>query len=98
MLVTVKTLNCPLNFHLSAQAMDDLAPVMDVLLLLRPTCDPMLTVEISAGTLDGLLDAIEGFSGRLDDPDRIAAIRVDEDACCAELDVAARPVDPRRLH
>lgn len=95
--VTVKTLNCSLNFHLSAQAINDLAPVMD-LLLLRPTCGPMLTIEVSAGTLDGLLNAIEGFSGRMDDPDRIAAIRVDEDACCAELDVAARPVDPRRLH
>jgi hypothetical protein len=94
--VTVKTLNCPLNFDLSAQAMDDLAPFMDVLLC--PSQVPMLTLEISAGSLDGLLDAIKGVAGRLDDPDRIAAIRVDEDACCAELDVAARPVGPLRLH
>lgn len=94
--VTFKTLNHPINFYLTAQAMDDLAPVLDV--VLRPSYVPMLTVEVSAGTLDGLLDAIEGVAGRMDDPDRIAAIRVDEDACCAELDVAARPVDPRRLH
>lgn len=94
--VTVKTLNCLLNFHPSAKALDDLAPVMDV--LLRPLHVPMLNLEISAGTLDGVLDAIEGFAGRMDDPDRIAAIRVDEVALCAELDVAARPVDPSRLH
>lgn len=60
--------------------------------------DLMLTLEISSGTLHDLLDALAHTAGRMDDPDCIAAIRVDEDACYAEMDVGARPVDPRRLH
>lgn len=58
----------------------------------------VLTMTLSAPDMDQLMDVIELFAGTVDDPDRIAAIRIDEDACCAELDVAARPVDPRRLH
>jgi hypothetical protein len=58
----------------------------------------VLTMKLSAPDKDALLDVIGQISGQMDDPDRIAAICLDEDACCAELDVAARPVDPRRLH
>lgn len=58
----------------------------------------VLTVQLSAPDMDALLDAISQISATMDDPDRIAAVRVDENACCAELDLAARPVDPRRLH
>ncbi|THD82418.1 hypothetical protein E7811_15350 [Aliigemmobacter aestuarii] len=57
-----------------------------------------LTLQLSAPDMDALLDLIATISGQLDDPDRIAAIRLDETACRAELDVTARPVDPRRLH
>lgn len=63
-----------------------------------PAPQIVLTMKLSAPDMDALLDVIGQISGQMDDPDRIAAIRVDEDACCAELDVAARPVDPRRLH
>jgi hypothetical protein len=63
-----------------------------------PAPQIVLTMKLSAPDMDALLDAITLFAGTVDDPDRIAAIRIDEDACCAELDVAARPVDPRRLH
>lgn len=58
----------------------------------------VLTMTLSAPDMDQLMDAIALFAGTVDDRDRIAAIRIDEAACCAELDVAARPVDPRRLH
>lgn len=58
----------------------------------------VLTVQLSAPDMDALLDAISQISATMDDPDRIAAVRVDENTCCAELDLAARPVDPRRLH
>lgn len=63
-----------------------------------PSPSIVLTMNVSAPDMDTLLDAIRQLAGAMDDPDRIAAIRIDEDACCAELDVAARPVDPRRLH
>lgn len=85
-----------LSFDLSADTVQELAPVLTVLLC--PSHEPVRTFEVSKGTLDELLDAIEGIARQMDDPDRIAAIRVDEDACCAELDVASRPVDPCRLH
>lgn len=58
----------------------------------------VLTVQLSAPDMNVLLDLIEQVSATVDDPDRIAPVRVDEDACCAEMDFAARPVDPRRLH
>ena len=58
----------------------------------------VLTMKLTAPDMDALLDVIGQISAQMDEPDRIAAIRVDETACCAELDVAARPVDPRRLH
>lgn len=57
-----------------------------------------LTVQVSAPDMHALLDALAQISATMDDPDCIAAVRVDEDACCAELDVVARPVDPRSLH
>lgn len=63
-----------------------------------PAPQIVLTMKLSAPDMDALLNVIGQISGQIDDPDRIAAIRVDEDACCAELDAAARPVDPRRLH
>ncbi len=63
-----------------------------------PAPQIVLTMKLSAPDMDALLDAIGQISAQMDDPDRIAAIRVDETACRAELDVAARPVDPRRLH
>lgn len=58
----------------------------------------VLTMKLSAPDMDALLDVIGHINGQMDDPDRIAAIRVDENGCCAELDVAARRVDPRSLH
>lgn len=63
-----------------------------------PAPQIVLTMKLSALDIDQLMDVIELFAGTLDDPDRITAVRIDEDACCAKLDVAARPVDPRRLH
>lgn len=63
-----------------------------------PALRIVLTMKLSAPDMDQLMDVIAQISAQMDDPDRIAAIRVDEDACCAELDVAERPVDPRRLH
>ena len=95
MSVTVQTLNQPLNFKLSGPRVGDFAPVLDM--LLQPSPRGMPALEVSAASLDALLDAIDALAGRLDDPDRIAAIRLDETAFCAELDAAARPVDPRRL-
>lgn len=94
--IAFNTLNLSLNFHFTADTMQDLAPA--IALIVRPSDRPMLAVQVSAGTMDDLMDAIEALARQLDDPDRIAAIRVDEVACCAELEVAPRPVDARRLH
>lgn len=94
--VTVTTLNRSMNFRMAAETMDALAEIIAI--VLRPSDGPVLSVEMCAQTLTDLLDAIPALARQLDDPDRIVAIRVDEDACCAELDVAARPGDPRRLH
>jgi hypothetical protein len=96
--VTVRTLNQPVSFKLPASKVGGLAPAVDILLqpgALVPALT--LTVQVSAASLDDLLDAIDDNAGRLDDPDRLAAIRLDETAFCAELDVASRPVNPRRL-
>ena len=57
-----------------------------------------LTVKLSAPDMDAPLEPIGQISATMEDPDCIAAVRMDEDGCCAELYVAARPVDPRRLH
>ena len=48
--------------------------------------------------LSDLTDAISEVARLLDDPDRIAAIRIDKTACMAELDIEPRPVNPRRLN
>lgn len=58
----------------------------------------VLKVDLSAPDMDALADLIAALATGLGDPDRIAAIRVDEAACRAELDIAARPVNPHRLH
>jgi len=58
----------------------------------------VLTVDVSGPDMDALVDAIAALAAGLNDPDQIATIRVDEVACRAELDIAARPVDPRRLN
>lgn len=63
-----------------------------------PKPQNVFTVKLYAPDMDALLDLIATISGQLDDPDRIAAIRVDDGSCCAEIDVANRPVDARRLH
>lgn len=96
MSVEIITLNRSLNFHLSAPAIADLKEV--IASFIRPSVDALFTIQVSAGASEDLLDAIESIAEQMDDPDRIAAIRIDEDACCAEMVVAARPVDPRRLH
>lgn len=57
-----------------------------------------LTLRLEANSMDELFDLIERITRGMEYPDRIAAIRLDEQACCAELDVASRPVDPCRLH
>ena len=94
--VEFTTLNLTLNFHFTADTMQELAPCIGVI-----ACSSRgrhLVAQLTAGTMDELLDAIAVLAQQMDDPDWIAAIRVDEEACSAELDVAARPVDPRRLH
>lgn len=95
MSVTVRTLNQTLNVKQFGPRVGDFAPVLDM--LLQPSPLEMLALEVSAASLDALLDAIDALAGRLDDPDRIAAIRLNETAFCAELDAAERQVDPRRL-
>ncbi|MGO4909025.1 hypothetical protein ACEN2J_11935 [Pseudorhodobacter sp. W20_MBD10_FR17] len=58
----------------------------------------VLTITLSADDLDALVDLAATVSANMDDPDRIAAIRMDEANCTLQMDIAARPVDPRRLH
>jgi hypothetical protein len=57
-----------------------------------------LTIHLSADDLPALMSAAEQVAAGIGDPDRIEAVRVDESVCCLEMDIAARPVDPRRLH
>lgn len=64
----------------------------------RPASLNVLTVQLSAPDMDALTDMICQITSQMDDPDQIAAIRVDEDACCAEVDIAGQPVDARRYH
>ncbi len=93
--VTITATFARMALDLSAQSMGELAPALDI--TLGQSTAPVRGLKVAADTMDALLDAIEGIAARMDDPDRIAAVRVDEDACCAELDVDARPVDPRGL-
>ena len=58
----------------------------------------VLTVTLSADDMGTLMDLVETVSAKMDDPDRIAAIRLDEANCTLQMDIAARPVDLRRLH
>ena len=46
------------------------------------------TLNLSAETMSDLVGAILEVSAKLDDPERIAAIRLDEATCCAEMDLA----------
>lgn len=94
--VEITTLNREQNFRLSAETAAELAPLIAV--LVSPSAAGPLTLKVHADDLPELLDAIVTVSRQMDDPDRIAAIRVDETACVAELALAARPVDPRRLN
>lgn len=64
----------------------------------QPTPLNVLTVQLSAPDLDALTDMICQITSQMDDPDQIAAIRMDEDACCAEVDIAGQAVDARRYH
>lgn len=64
----------------------------------NPAAQIALTVRLSAPDMDSLFELITNLAAHLPDPDMVAAIRVDDAACCAEMDIAARPVDPRRLH
>jgi hypothetical protein len=57
-----------------------------------------LRISLEADDMPALMDLAEQYASILPDRDRIAAIRVDEVACRLEMDIAARPVDPRRLH
>lgn len=57
-----------------------------------------LTVSLSAPDTDALTDMIVAIAGALADPDMIVAVRLDEIACMAELDLASCPVGPRQLH
>jgi len=94
--VEITTLNRQQNFRLSAESAAEMAPLIAV--LVSPSAAGPLTLEVLADDMDELADAITVLSGQMDDPDRIAAIRVDQIACCVQLDIAARPVDPRRLN
>lgn len=57
-----------------------------------------LRIRMEADDMRPPMDMVEQYASTLPDRDIIAAIRVDEDACCLEMDIAASPVDPRRLH
>lgn len=57
-----------------------------------------VTVQLSAPDIDAFFELITNLAAHLQDADMVAAIRLDAAACCAEMDIAARPVDPRRLH
>jgi hypothetical protein len=94
--VTFTTLSRQLNFHLSAETSGELAPFIAT--IVSPSAQGMQTVELTAMDMDELTEALAVVARQLDDPDRIEAIRVDEMACALELDIAARPVDARRLH
>jgi hypothetical protein len=94
--VEITTLNRQQNFHLSAETADELAPLIAV--LVRPSAAGILTVGVHTDDLTELTDALAVVARQMDDPARIEAIRVDQIACFAELDIAARPVDPRRLN
>lgn len=94
--VEITTLNRQQNFRLSAESAAEMAPLIAV--LVSPSAAGPLTLEIHTDDLPELLDAIVTVSRQMDDPDRIAAIRVDEIACCVQLAIAALPVDPRRLN
>ena len=94
--VEIATLNRQQNFLFTATTAAELAPLIAV--LVSPSGGETLTLEVHTDDLDELMDAIVTVSRQMDDPDRIEAIRVDEIACVAELDIAARPVDPRRLN
>jgi|GEM_PF-5483731 len=59
---------------------------------------PVLTVQLSAEDTDAQVDLIAKLASHIPNPDFIAAIRLDALSCRAEVDVAARPIDPRRLH
>lgn len=96
MSVTFTTLNRAVNFRLTAQTVEEMAPAVAAVVL--PSRDGTLTAELEAATMDALIDAVGAIARLLDDADRIAAIRVDELAFIAELDFAPRPVDPRRLN
>lgn len=67
------------------------APALPVLNI-TPTMKP------SAHDSEVPFEDIGQISSEIDDPDHIAAIRVDDTACRAALGVAARPADPRRLN
>lgn len=94
--VEITTLNRQQNFRLSAETAAEMAPLIAA--LVSPSAAGSLTLEVLADDMDELTDALAVLSSQMDDPDRIAAVRVDEIACCAELDMIARPVDPRRLN
>lgn len=89
-------LNLPLDFRFTPDAMQELAPLIDI--IVSPSRGRDLVAQVTAGTMDELVEVLAAFARQKDDPDRIAAIRIDEEACRAELDVATRPVDPRRLN
>lgn len=57
-----------------------------------------LTVALNAPDMNALQDLIVAFPGHLDRPDCIAAVRIDDIACRAEMDICPRPVDPRCLN
>jgi len=59
-----------------------------------------LIVTLEASDMDALQDMIVAIARHMNDPDRIAAVRVDDSAVPvrAEVDLRPRPVDPRRLH
>jgi len=64
----------------------------------RPTAPVWMSLAYQAQRMSELTDAISGIAEHMDDPDRIAEIRVGEILFRAELDIAARPIDPRRLN
>ncbi|MFC3086345.1 hypothetical protein [Tabrizicola soli] len=96
MSVTITTPFANLSLTLSAPNLGDLGDAID--LTLGRSSGAVRAVQVAAETVGDLLDAVAVIARRMDDPDRIEAIRIDESACRAELDVAARPVDPRPLH
>ena len=58
----------------------------------------IFSIHLSTDDMLSLVFLVEQVAATTGDPDRIAAVRINEVDCCIEMDIAERPVDPHRLH